>query len=217
MIVWPMDKWRVDAGFLDPNYPAWRRSAGLPPDEHPGVDLNVPGTSGDGDLGYPVRAMAEGRVVHVGRHRVWGTIVLIEHPTVAQALGYGYLASQYAHLLWAAVEEGQWVPAGWAIGSIGKGDPARPFLAHLHFELRTTRLPPDHWPKTKEAIQRAYTDPVAFLRQHGDNTIRYTRNALILYDRHGRWSIPGTVVLNVNDPNIAHVRISGSFRDALGK
>jgi hypothetical protein len=61
---------RVDARFLDPGYPLWQRQAGLSPDEHPGIDLNIRGTSGDQDLGWPVVATTLGRVVHAQSHRV---------------------------------------------------------------------------------------------------------------------------------------------------
>ena len=200
-VVWPLppskEANRIDAGFLDPGYPAARKRMGLSPDEHPGVDINLTGTSGDGDLRYPVVAVAPGRVVHAKSHRVWGKIVLVESPDwVAAALGYPYLAFQYAHLRDILVKEGDYVYPGEPIGTIGKGDPARPFLAHLHFEVRGTKLPADHWPRTRDAITGKYLDPVAFLQKHADYKRRYVfSTARVIQDTGTKlW------VVNIDDP-----------------
>ncbi len=187
-VVWPLppskEANRVDARFLDPSYPAARKRIGLPPDEHPGVDVNLTGTSGDSDLRYPVVAVAPGRVMQAGRHRVWGNV------------GYPYLAFQYAHLHDILVKEGDYVYPGEPIGTIGKGDPARPFLAHLHFEVRVAKLPADHWPRTREAITGRYLDPVAFLEKHADYRRRYAFPAArLLPDTSAKlW------VVNMEDP-----------------
>ena len=200
-VVWPLppskEANRIDAGFLDPGYPAARKRMGLSPDEHPGVDINLTGTSGDGDLRYPVVAVAPGGVVHAKSHRVWGKIVLVESPDwVAAALGYPYLAFQYAHLHDILVKEGDYIYPGEPIGTIGKGDPARPFLAHLHFEVRGTKLPADHWPRTREAITGKYLDPVAFLQKHADYKRRYVfSTARVIQDTGTKlW------VVNIDDP-----------------
>lgn len=197
---------RVDAGFLDPNYPAWRRKAGLAPAEHPGVDFNLVGTSGDGDYGYPVVAMASGRVVHARSHRVWGNIVLVEHDELARALGMRYLASQYAHLAFISVREGEVVLAGEPVGSIGKGDPRNPFLAHLHFELRQAPLPADHWPgMARQSILASYLDPVAFLKAHLAPELRFTYPAARFYFPGGVWTTKGEVVVNLTRPDLAQI------------
>ncbi len=200
-VVWPLppnrEANRVDAGFLDPDYPAARKKMGLPPDEHPGIDVNLTGTSGDGDLRYPVVAVAPGKVTHAGRHRVWGNIVLVESPDwIAHALGYPYLAFQYAHLRDVLVKEGDYVYPGEPIGTIGKGDPTKPFLAHLHFEVRVSRLPADHWPRTRDAITGRYLDPVAFLEKHTDYKRRYAFPSARLVPDTGTklW------VVNMDDP-----------------
>jgi len=200
---------RVDAGFLDPRYPAWRKQAGLPPAEHSGVDYNLQGTSGDQDYGYPVVAVAAGRVVHAGTHRVWGNIVLIEHPTLAQLLGLPYLATQYAHLAFVAVEEGDVVLAGEAIGSVGRGDLRAPFLAHLHFEVRRKPLPPDYWPgMNRKAIEEGYLDPVAFLATQAESEHRYWFPAGTLYSPKGRWTTQKAVVVNLSKLDLAQVRLN---------
>ncbi|QLQ31821.1 MAG: M23 family metallopeptidase [Candidatus Thiothrix singaporensis] len=47
---------------------------------HPGVDFNKDGTTGDGDLGQPVYAVANGIVTFSGDGGAsWGNIILIEH------------------------------------------------------------------------------------------------------------------------------------------
>lgn len=197
---------RVDAGFLDPRYPEWRRQAGLTPAQHPGVDYNLQGTSGNADYGYPVVAMASGQVVHARNHRVWGNIVLIEHPTLAQALGLPYLASQYAHLAFMTVREGETVLAGEPVGSVGKGDPRAPFLAHLHFELRVRPLPADYWPgMSEEAIRKGYLDPVEFLQKHLAPELRFTFPVGRLYFPGGFWTTKGPVVVNLTRPDMAQI------------
>ncbi|TFU26147.1 M23 family metallopeptidase [Thermus tengchongensis] len=204
-LIWPFpepEKVRVDAGFLDPAYPRWRQNAGLPPAEHPGADLNVQGTSGDGDLGYPVVAIAEGRVVHARAHRVWGNIVLLEHDLP----GLGRFWTQYAHLLFAVVREGDWVMAGEPVGSVGKGDPARPFLAHLHWEVRRSPIPPDAWPGMNRAyIQEHYLDPVAFVRQNYAPARRYYRVSVVLFNPTRQELGPG--VVNLERPDLAQVAL----------
>jgi len=197
---------RVDVTFLDPSYPEWRRRNGMTPDEHPGVDLNVVGTYGDGDLGYPIVAIADGVVLAAQPYPVWGNIVLIEHPELAEALSMRYLASQYAHLAHICVSPGQRIWAGEPIGSIGKGDPRRPFLAHLHFEVRRAKLPADNWyGRNRDAIARDYLDPLAFLQQHMDATRRFARRSSRLYGNPG----VGPVVVNLEDAHIAHIRWEG--------
>lgn len=203
------DRARLDAAFLDPNYPKWRRQAGLSPAEHPGIDINLAGTSGDADLGYPVVAVAEGEIAHVGQHRVWGWIVLIEHPRLARSLGYFRLFTQYAHLLHVAVSKGQYVWPGEPVGSVGKGDPARPFAAHLHFEVRKADLPADYWPGSdKAAIQRNYLDPEGFLRRYMAYERRYMRDGAMLYLPGGSRSVPGEVTVNLDDPSLARIRLN---------
>lgn len=193
---------RVDAKFLDPRYPGWRRAMGLPPDEHPGVDYNLEGTHGDGDLGYPVVAVAEGTVVHAAFHRVWGNVVLLEHPHLG-------LWSQYAHLCQIAVSEGQRVWAGEPVGGIGKGDPAKPFAAHLHFELRRQFLPPDNWPgPDRAAIERGYLNPELWLTQNMSPERRFERASAILWTPTRRRQIPGPAVVNLSSPEVVHVRLN---------
>lgn len=160
---------RVDVQFLDPNYPRWRVSMGLPPDEHPGIDLNVAGTAGDKDLNYPIVAMLPGEVIHAREHRVWGRVVVVRHyPHVARAFGHSKLFTQYAHLNAILVTLGQDVEAGEVIGTMGKGEAGR-FISHLHFEIRIEQLDGDFWPGTdRNLIRRFYLDPLRFLQTHAN-------------------------------------------------
>jgi murein DD-endopeptidase MepM/ murein hydrolase activator NlpD len=206
-VIWPLppgkEANRVDTGFLDPRYPAARKRMGLAPDEHPGIDVNLTGTSGDSDLRYPVVAVAPGKVVHAQKHRVWGNIVLVESPDwMASTLGYPYLAFQYAHLHDVLVKEGDYVYPGEPIGTIGKGDPTKPFMAHLHFEVRVAKLPADYWPRTPDNITGRYLDPVAFLEKHMDYNRRYAFPAARLVPDTGAklW------VVNMDDPTKVWLR-----------
>lgn len=181
---------RIDAGFLDPDY---LRMVGA---EHPGVDLNRAGTSGDADLGHPILCIAPGVVEEVAHDDVWGNVVLIRHDHavaryVSRLLGREIPAlwSQYAHLIWPVVEKGQRVLAGQAIGGIGKGGRQR-YWAHLHFELRTTLLPALYWPgKRREVIERNYIDPAPVLAKT-DQEHRYV------------WHL----VVNLTKPDMPQVR-----------
>lgn len=161
MVVHPLPqphRARIDARFLDPRYPEWRRQMGMPPDEHTGIDINLVGTSGNNDLGYPVVAVADGVVVVARWYRVWGNIVLIHHPDIG-------VWTQYAHLHRMCVESGDYVKAGGVVGSIGKGDPAYKMLAHLHFEVRRRNLPANYWPgRDRTFIFENYIDPEQWLR-----------------------------------------------------
>ena len=89
----------LNNGFLDP---AYLRIVGS---EHPGVDLNRAGTSGDADLGHPILCLAPGVVEEVAQDDVWGNVVLVRHDAavaryVGRILGREIPAlwSQYAHL-----------------------------------------------------------------------------------------------------------------------
>jgi len=154
-MVYPIKPWRdarITVSFLDKDYNRFRVLSGLTPAEHPGIDINI-GPPGDWDKGYPVRSIYNGIVVSAASHKVWGNVVLIHHPGLN-------VWSQYAHLQHVSVYNGYEVVEGEDIGSIGKGDPVRPFAAHLHFEIRQKKLPADYWPGVnKTEIASWYIDP----------------------------------------------------------
>ena len=103
---------KIDTFLADPNYfqsfSAW----------HPGEDWNGRG-GGDTDLGDPIYAISNGRVVEFGHYPVWGNIVLLEHALPDNSRVW----SQYAHLDQIMVnEKGQKISRGQQIGTMGKGD-----------------------------------------------------------------------------------------------
>ncbi len=93
---------------------------------HPGVDF----VEGYGD---EIRAAAAGRVTHAGPMGGYGIMVEIDH-------GNG-LATRYAHMSRALVEEGQDVVEGAVIGKIGSS--GRSTGPHLHYEVRVDGEPVD--------------------------------------------------------------------------
>lgn len=104
---------------------------------HLGDDLNGIGGQ-NSDLGDPVYAAGAGRVVFardVGGG--WGKMVILAHRVPdAEAGGPGWRVWQtvYAHLDEIQVRQGESVPRGRQIGTVGTGGGR--YLAHLHFEIR---------------------------------------------------------------------------------
>jgi murein DD-endopeptidase MepM/ murein hydrolase activator NlpD len=91
---------------------------------HNGVDLSAP-------YGTPVRAASDGEVVEVGYDGSLGRHIFIRH-------GGGW-ETRYCHLSATAVEVGQRVSQGGAIGREGSsGESTGP---HLHFEIRKDGRP----------------------------------------------------------------------------
>jgi murein DD-endopeptidase MepM/ murein hydrolase activator NlpD len=149
---------RIAAGLVDDDY---FKSTGY---WHPGEDWNGNG-GGDTDLGDPIYAISNGKVLEFGHYSVWGNLVLIEH-----ALPNGTRVwSQYAHLdKILASQVGQKVKRGDQIGTMGKGDKNR-YLAHLHFEVRKKKLPIGNWSpmvKDKSAVLANYYSPADFIKEH---------------------------------------------------
>jgi murein DD-endopeptidase MepM/ murein hydrolase activator NlpD len=178
--VLPFAQFNASVGqFLDPKYYELVRDAQGRGQVHPGQDLNgnIPaGGNADSDLGKPVHAVTNGRVVHSLEHRVWGNIVLIRHagPRVW---------TQYAHLDTMTVIEGDQVVAGEVIGTIGKGGrskqfPRGRFPAHLHFEVRTQDVPADEWPSlfllrraAEVYCRKTRVDPMRWLAKVGARAV----------------------------------------------
>jgi murein DD-endopeptidase MepM/ murein hydrolase activator NlpD len=93
---------------------------------HPGVDLAEP-------YGAEIHAAAAGRVVHAGPAGGYGIMVEIDH-------GNG-LATRYAHISEALVEEGEAVDKGAVVGRLGST--GRSTGPHLHYEVRIDGDPVD--------------------------------------------------------------------------
>lgn len=93
---------------------------------HTGVDLR-------GREGTEIRAAAEGVVKSAGRRGGYGNAVEIDHG--------GGVTTLYAHASSLAVEPGQKVEPGQALGAVGQtGQATGP---HLHFEVRVEGKPVD--------------------------------------------------------------------------
>jgi murein DD-endopeptidase MepM/ murein hydrolase activator NlpD len=93
---------------------------------HPGVDLAEA-------YGAEIRAAAAGRVVHAGPAGGYGIMVEIDH-------GNG-LATRYAHMSEAVVEEGEAIDKGAVLGRLGST--GRSTGPHLHYEVRVDGEPVD--------------------------------------------------------------------------
>lgn len=126
----PVESYELSAGFAS----AGERWAG----RHTGQDFAV-------DIGTPVRAVGEGRVVRVACGGPFGVEVVVRHPD-------GYY-TQYAHLAAVTVDQGEAVGAGQWVGQAGTtGNSTGP---HLHFEARLT-------PDLGSGV-----DPVEWLEERG--------------------------------------------------
>lgn len=146
---------------------------------HTGEDWNGIG-GGDTDRGDPVFAAANGRVEDAGRFPSWGNIVLLEH----RLPGSRQVWSQYAHLERILVKKGDLVRRGDQIGEIGhmidrKGNPKGP--AHLHFEIRSHRIPANQWDLPREDVIRFYLHPSEFIHSNRPNM----RKLMITVDNEG--------------------------------
>jgi murein DD-endopeptidase MepM/ murein hydrolase activator NlpD len=93
---------------------------------HPGVDLAEA-------YGDEIHAAATGRVAHAGPAGGYGIMVEIDH-------GNG-LATRYAHMSEALVEEGEAIDKGAVLGRIGST--GRSTGPHLHYEVRVDGEPVD--------------------------------------------------------------------------
>jgi murein DD-endopeptidase MepM/ murein hydrolase activator NlpD len=96
---------------------------------HTGVDIGAA-------EGAQVLAARAGKVTETGLHDVWGNFVLLEHDSDSSTF--------YAHLAEIVVAEGQELPKGAMLGTVGKTGQVSE--AHLHFEIREKGNPIDPEP-----------------------------------------------------------------------
>jgi murein DD-endopeptidase MepM/ murein hydrolase activator NlpD len=106
---------------------------------HTGVDLSAP-------MGSPVRATADGVIVHAGWFGGYGKLVVVDH-------GNG-IETFYAHLSKFEVIEGSEVRRGEIVGRVGST--GRSTSPHLHYEVRVGHAP---------------VNPIRFLRNAVTTTV----------------------------------------------
>lgn len=162
-VYYPLQDWgrvRMDSDFLDPGY---RRVRGV---WHPGQDFNT--APGNGDLGEPMHAIAAGRVTFAGWVPIAGNTLVIRHEQFG-------VESVLMHCERMLVSAGQVVGAGDQVATMGRGDPAGGFTAHLHLEIREMNISPRAWPGGSDAaratILARYKNPLAWLRAHNARSI----------------------------------------------
>ena len=109
--VLPLTSYDITATFGESSY-LWSSV-------HTGVDLAAPS-------GTPVAAVGTGLITDAGYDGPYGYKVVVRHPDGTE--------SWYAHLTTISVTEGQQVPAGGSVGTVGStGNVTGP---HLHLEVR---------------------------------------------------------------------------------
>ena len=101
---------------------------------HAGIDLG-------GDVGDPVYAAADGKVIESGRDRTQGNYIMIDH-------GRG-IKTRYLHLNKRHVDVGDYVQKGQRIGDLG--NTGRSTGPHLHYEVIVNGKNVDPWPYIKTA------------------------------------------------------------------
>ncbi len=128
---------------------------------HLGDDLN--GIGGENsDLGDPVYAMADGRVLAaLDGGPGWGNIVIVLHAYEENG-ARKYVQSYYAHLQTILVRQGQEVHRGKKIATVGNANGK--YFAHLHFEMREFITPFIGAGYRKDT--RGWINPTEFIEQH---------------------------------------------------
>jgi hypothetical protein len=200
---------KIDATLADP---AYFKSFGV---WHPGEDWNGRG-GGDTDLGDPIYAISNGRVVEFGDYPPsWGNIVLLEH-VLPDALK---VWSQYAHLDQIMVSQpSQKVERGQQIGTLGKGAktaqyPQGRWVAHLHFEIRRNRLPSGNWTpmvRDKDEVLANYISPTPFINARRPGTGIFVPSQSQSRPVETQPAQPVHLIVDSDNPDPA----AGSFRKA---
>lgn len=128
---------------------------------HLGDDLN--GIGGENsDLGDPVHAVADGRVLLAGEGGPgWGNVVIVLHAYLKDG-ARAYVQSYYGHDDTILVHPGDEVHRGETIATVGTAHGH--YFAHLHFEMREFSTP-FIGPGYREDTQ-GWLDPTAFIEQH---------------------------------------------------
>ena len=133
----------------------------LTENHHLGDDLNGIGGE-DSDLGDPIYAVADGRVLLAREAGAgWGNVIILLHAYVENG-ERKYVESYYAHLESILVHVGEDVRRGQKIATVGTAGGR--YFAHLHFEMREF-ITPFIGTGYREDI-RGWLDPSAFIKAH---------------------------------------------------
>jgi len=155
----------AENGALTYNARAFRSS------RHLGDDLN--GIGGwNSDLGDPVFASGEGRVIYTGiPSDGWGKMIMLAHrvPDASAPEGWRVFITLYAHLESILVKHGELVPCGAKIATVGTAEGR--YLAHLHFEVRQSRSLYPGLGYADGPLDRV--SPEQFLREHAAPVASY--------------------------------------------
>ncbi|HVW87661.1 MAG TPA: M23 family metallopeptidase, partial [Bryobacteraceae bacterium] len=110
---------------------------------HTGIDISAP-------MGTPVKATADGIVMHASWNSGYGRCVIVDH-------GNGYY-TLYGHLSRIDVIDGQEIRQGEVVGRVGTT--GRSTGPHLHYEvrLRSTPINPYRFLAKSAASQIAHND-----------------------------------------------------------
>ena len=153
---------------------------------HTGEDWNGKG-GGATDLGQPVRAVANGRVIAAKDFgRLWGKVIVVEH-LYYENHHKRIIHSLYAHLKSIEIKEGEVVKRRQLIGTIGQ-DPDKLYAPHLHLELRNDlSLSPTYWPSSDGKdipwVKKHYLSPSQFIRSHRKLFVPQQEKTLLLIDQ----------------------------------
>ena len=129
--------------------------------EHLGDDLNGIGGE-DSDLGDPIYAVADGRVLLAGDGGPgWGNVVILLHAYMDNG-ERKYVQSYYGHVATMLVHPGDEVRRGQQIATVGTANGQ--YFAHLHFEMREFTAPFIGLGYRKDT--HGWFDPSGFIRAH---------------------------------------------------
>lgn len=130
-------------------------------DKHLGDDLN--GIGGENsDLGDPIYAVADGRVILTREGGPgWGKIIILLHAYVDKG-ERKYVQSYYGHVQDMLVHPGETVKRGQQIATVGTGNGR--YFAHLHFEMREFLTPFIGAGYRQDT--RGWLNPTKFIEEH---------------------------------------------------
>lgn len=128
---------------------------------HLGDDLN--GIGGENsDLGDPIFAVADGRVLFAGDGGPgWGNVIIVLH-AITENGARRYVQSYYAHCDTILVSSGDVVHRGECIATVGTGGGR--YFAHLHFEMRKF-IPPFIGAGYRQSTD-GWLNPSEFIAKH---------------------------------------------------